>query len=623
MCGIAGLIGSSDQNTAECAVRRMMNSLARRGPDSEGLHSWPGAVLGHRRLSIFDLSEAGRQPMYDAAQAVGLIFNGAIYNFRELRAELEKAGYAFRSHTDTEVLLNGYGEWGIEGLVARIRGMYAFAIWDNVARRLYLVRDRLGVKPLAYAVRNGTIAFASTVRALKQAGCVSGDLDNEGLAEYLEFGFVTDGRSIYEGASKLPAAHILEWDGGKVRTWEYWKPAAAGDRRLTFEEAVEETERLFLKAVELRLDADVPVASLLSAGVDSSLVCWAIAKLGGDITAFTIATPGDPADESAEATETARALKLKHQVIPLSPDDSTGVDELVAAYPEPFACSSALGMLRLSKIIKPRATVLLTGDGGDDVFLGYPEHRYFLDAQRLARWTPSVAGAAWRGLRAVAPNRGVLRRGKHFLDFAYGGVGAVAKAKDGLPYYQRNGMLGDRLRGVTLRQREMPWTHGSDLMTEFLAYDRQQRFTGEYLPKVDGGAMYYALEARSPFLDQELWSFASSLPYEVRLHNGVKKAVLRDIARRRVSEKVAQGAKRGFTIPAEQWIAGKWNADAREMFSASLLAREGFIQPEAVVQQLRSAADTGRGSLHLWYLYVLEKWMRAEGSEAHTTRTCA
>ncbi|MDT5293856.1 MAG: hypothetical protein QOJ76_736, partial [Acidobacteriota bacterium] len=372
MCGIAGLVGEGDGRAARGAVERMVRALARRGPDGEGVESWDGAVLGHRRLAIFDLSEAGRQPMNSADGAVSVVFNGAVYNFLELRAELEARGCRFKSRTDTEVLVEGYREWGMDALARRLRGMFAFGLWDARARKLFLVRDRLGVKPLLYAAStDGTLAFASTVRALRRGG-FAGEIDEQAVTEFLEFGYVTDDRAIYQGVRKVPAATILEWsEGGDVRAREYWSPPTVNDAvdaaaKLSFEEAVEETERLFLRAVEMRLHADVPVGALLSGGVDSSLVCWAVARLGGDVTAYTVGTPGDPWDETADAQATARALNVRHKVLNVSADDAPGVGELVAAYGEPFACASALGMLRVSRAVSPEAKVLLTGDGGDD-----------------------------------------------------------------------------------------------------------------------------------------------------------------------------------------------------------------------------------------------------------------
>jgi asparagine synthase (glutamine-hydrolysing) len=330
MCGIAGYAGNRDRSHSESLVRAMMASLARRGPDGEGLESWSGATFGHRRLSIFDLSSAGRQPMLSEDRDIGVVFNGAIYNFLELRAELIQAGCRFRSNTDTEILIHGYREWGIDRLVRRLRGMFAIGLWDHPKRTLFLFRDRLGVKPLLYSAQGRTLAFASTARALRDAG-LAAEIDDQAVLEFLEFGYVTDQRTIYRGVSKLPAATLLEWSEGEIKTREYWTPATVQEPAPSFEEAVEEVERLFLRAVELRLEADVPVGALLSGGVDSSLVCWAIAKLGGNVQAFTIGTPGDAWDETADARATAGQLKVQHQVIEVSPEDAPGVEELVSA----------------------------------------------------------------------------------------------------------------------------------------------------------------------------------------------------------------------------------------------------------------------------------------------------
>jgi asparagine synthase (glutamine-hydrolysing) len=547
-------------------------------------------------------------------RAVAVVFNGAVYNFRALRAELESRGYGFESETDTEVLVHGYREWGADGLVERLRGMFAFALWDARARKLFLVRDRLGVKPLLYARRGPRLAFASTARALR-AGGFAGEVDERAFAEFLEYGFVTDARSVYRGVEKVPAASVVEWSGGELRTREYWTPPAASPvPSMSFAEAVDETERLFLRAVERRLQADVPVGALLSGGVDSSLVCWAIAHLGGGIKAFTVGTPGDPWDETEDARATAQALGLDHRVIEMSADESPDIDVLTEAYGEPFACASALGMLRVSKAVAPSAKVLLTGDGGDDVFLGYPEHRHFWLSQRLARTLPAAAPAGWQAVRGAFPRRGPLRRAASFLDYASGGLGAVAAAHDGLPFYQRGGLLGERLAGVGVEQRGLPWSANSarGLLAEFLAYDRRMRFVGEYLTKVDGATMHYGIEARSPFLDQELWEFAAALPFEVRLRRGRLKAVLRELARRRIGERVARGRKRGFGVPVGRWLVGRWRAGFEELLRDSVLDREGWISAENCLTQLGLAARAGEAPKQLWYVYVLESWMRRE-----------
>ena len=613
MCGIAGLAGSGDRDEAQLSVRRMMSTLARRGPDGEGLEVWNTAVLGHRRLSIFDLSDAGRQPMLSPDSSVGIVFNGAIYNFRELRAELEAQHYNFKSHTDTEVLVHGYDAWGLDRLLEKIRGMFALALWDDRKRTLFLVRDRLGVKPLHYACRNGQIAFASTARALRAGGFVD-EIDDRAIADYLEFGYVTDDRSIYRGAHKVAAATVVEWSDGKLQIREYWRPPVPSKTQPPFAEAVEETERLFLRAVEKRLFADVPVGSLLSGGIDSSLVCWAIGKLGGDVTAFTVGTPGDPADETADATETARLLGIRHQVLELSGDTESNIDELVSAYGEPFACASALGMLRVSKAVRGSATVLLTGDGGDDVFLGYPEHRHLLMAQKLARSLPGFLANGWRASQDKVPQIGSLKRLRSFLNYSTGGLGAVACAHDGLPSYQRYGMLGARLSGVSVPQRDIEWSteSGRNVLAEFLEYDRAGRFVGEYMTKVDGATMFHSLEARSPFLDQDLWEFASGLSFETRLQGGSLKSILRELARQKLGGRLASGKKRGFTIPVGRWLVGRWRDALTESLQTSILDREGWINSRAALERLKIAADEGSAPNQLWYIFVLESWLRHE-----------
>jgi asparagine synthase (glutamine-hydrolysing) len=603
----------------------MVAAVEKRGPDGAGIESWPKAILGHRRLAIFDLSELGHQPMLSPDRTRGVVFNGAIYNFKTLRSELEKSGYQFKSQTDTEVLLHGFDAWGIDELVARLRGMFAFALWDDRTEKLFLVRDRLGVKPLVYSLKNGTIAFASTVTAIKAAGFL-GDIDEAAVVEYLEFGYVTDGRVIYSGGQKVPAAGIVEWSNGSVATRQYWQPPEVNPTQpLSFKAAVDETERLFLQAVEKRLQADVPVGALLSGGVDSSLVCWAIAKLGADITAFTVATPGDPWDESTDAKLTAEALRIKHKVLNLSSDDTSEISDLTAAYDEPFACASALGMLSVSRAVRREATVLLTGDGGDDVFLGYPEHRNFWLAQRLATSTPQVASDLWLHLRNKVPRRSVLKRAGSLFDYMVGGLGAVACAHDGLPVYRQLNLLGERLTNIDVDQRHIEWSSESarHLLQDFLRYDRQTRFVGEYMKKVDGATMFHALEARAPFLDQDLWEFAATLPFETRLHRNQLKAVLRELARRHLGDRVADGRKRGFGIPVQRWLVGRWRELMLQLMSDSVLDRAGWIRADSVLTELKTATTKNWAPNQLWYVLVLELWFRRQQSDVTTITSAA
>jgi asparagine synthase (glutamine-hydrolysing) len=614
MCGIAGFVAAGARETSQQTLRTMVTALARRGPDSEGIECWPDALLGHRRLAILDLSAAGHQPMLSEDGEIGLVFNGCIYNFHDLRKELEDCGHRFRSQCDTEVLLRGYREWGIDALVRRLRGMFAFAVWDNPQRKLTLVRDPLGVKPLLYSVRNGQIAFASTVTAIHAAG-LAGEIDSQAVLEFLEFGFVTDDRTIYGGVEKLPAGTLLEWQNNRITKRSYWALPEPDERsRITFTEAVEETARLLVEAVRLRLCADVPIGALLSGGIDSTLVCWAMAKLNANIKAFTVSTPGDSADEAPAAIQTARTLDIPHEVVALPHEQETLLDELTDAYGEPFGCSSALAMLRVSRSVKPLATVLLTGDGGDDVFLGYPFHRHFWMAQRFARSLPAQALPAWQKARGLINGFGPLSRPKHFLDYATGGLGAVTRVHDGLPYYTQRIMLGEKLRSLELPQRRIPLSirSGRRVLAEVLQYDQRTRFVGEFMTKVDGGAMHYAIEARSPFLDQKLWEFAARLPLSIRLHGTELKPILREIVQKNVGDQVASRKKQGFTVPVEQWLATRWSKALRELGRQSVLETGGWISPGTIRSAVEEGIMNRWAPTQLWYLLTLEHWLQRQ-----------
>ena len=617
MCGIAGHVAPGRPGAAETSVTIMVDALARRGPDSKGQARWSEAVLGHRRLAILDLSEAGHQPMLSDDAQIGLVFNGCIYNFIELRNELETRGVRFRSHCDTEVLLRGYLEWGIDALVSRLRGMFAFGVWDNPRRKLTLVRDRLGVKPLVYSARNGEIAFASTIAALRAAG-FGGEIDPQAVLEVLEFGYVTEDRAIYLGISKLPPATILEWCDGRITQRRYWSlPEAAEFSTITFDEAVEETERLLVESVRLRLISDVPVGVLLSGGIDSALVCWAMRKLNVSITAFTVRAPGDASDESAAAADTARHLGIAHEIVDM-PQEHFSLDELLGAYSEPFPCQSALGMLWVSQAVKLHATVLLTGDGGDDVYLGYPSFRNAAIAQRLARHLPQAAPAVWRVARHGVPNSGPARRLKNLLDFATGGIGEHLRAHNGLPYYEERRMLGEKLAGRQLPQRQIPASFDSArrLMSDMLAHHRNIHFTSEFMQKVDGGSMYYALEARAPFLDQKLWEFAAALPVDLHFHGGQLKAVLRQIAQQHLGPEVAYRAKQGFTVPVERLLADRWSGMLNRLRENTTLERDGWILPGALQTTLREAVASRWVPVQIWRLLVLEHWLQNDSRRA-------
>jgi asparagine synthase (glutamine-hydrolysing) len=327
-----------------------------------------------------------------------------------------------------------------------------------------------------------------------------------------------------------------------------------------------------------------------------------------------VGTPGHPEDESADAVATARALGIPHRLLELSATDAPDVSELTTAYAEPFACASALGMLAVSRAVSSSAKVLLTGDGGDDVFLGYPRHRYLAHAEKVARRLPPGSGTAWASVRGWIPQAGPLRRATHFLDYATGGLGAFTSAAPGLPEFKRRGWLGERLATIPINQRLIPWSQTSarQVLSEYLEHDRRTQFVAEYMTKVDGATMHHGLEARSPFLDTVLWDHASRIPFEMRLHQGQLKAVLRELARRHIGERTARGRKRGFHIPADRWIVGRWRSSAEEAFRDSILEREGWMHSTPILSELHDHSRREEGSQRLWYAFVLESWLRHE-----------
>lgn len=551
--------------------------------------------------------------MLSADGAVGVVFNGCIYNFQEIRRELETRGHTFRSQCDTEVLIEGYREWGADALLSRLRGMFAFAIWDEPRRTLTLARDRLGVKPLVYSLSDSRIAFASTLDALRAAG-FTGEIDRQSALEFLDLGFVTEERSIFTGTRKLPPATLMEWRDGKIIERTYWTlPEADAASPVRFEEAVEETERLIVEAVRLRLISDVPIGALLSGGIDSTLVCWALSKLRANVRAFTVGTPGDSEDESQQAREIARQLGVPHEVVNLGEDEPPPLEELTAAFSEPFASTSALGMLRVSKTVRSKATVLLTGDGGDDVFLGYPFFQNAWKAQQLAGKLPAVSAALWKLARPLTRSIPAMRRFSNFIDYSVGGIGAYGRVRLGLPYFNHRSLLGARLRGQGVAYRQVPDSFVSSrrLLRDVSQFHRRMHFTSEFMTKVDGGTMFYSLEARAPFLDQALWEYAATLPPAIHFHGGMLKAVLREIVRRGVGPDVAFRPKQGFTIPVEKWLATKWSGHLKELKGDdTLLVREGWIEPAALTAAVNEALNQRELPKQLFHTLVFEHWLR-------------
>jgi asparagine synthase (glutamine-hydrolysing) len=355
-------------------------------------------------------------------------------------------------------------------------------------------------------------------------------------------------------------------------------------------------------------------ALLLSAGIDSTLIAWACKTLGANVTAYTATLPGDPVDETHYAIQTARRLGLRHETVALSPETAPRVQDLLEVYSEPFACTSSIAVIALCKRIKPYASVVLTGDGGDDIFLGYPRFRNLQIAERFARFAPRGATHLWKLVRNRLSRPLATSRPAHFLDFALGGVSAVEFAQNRVAQFTERGIAGERLIETDLRRKRAEWSVDAarHLLDDFLDVHQQTAFAGQYLPKIDFASMHFGIEARSPLLDQHLWEYAAALPYELRLRNGTLKAILREIVRRRVDPQTAYREKLGFTIPVERWMSGPWKNAVLEAFEDSYLEQQGWIRRAGMERYMNGLHEGDEVSRQVWHLWVLESWMKAQ-----------
>ncbi|MDD9916137.1 MAG: asparagine synthase (glutamine-hydrolyzing) [Rhodospirillaceae bacterium] len=638
MCGIAGFLDLKRQTDAQSLASQaeaMGGAQIHRGPDSGGV--WTdeaaGIALSFRRLAIIDLSPAGDQPMVSASGRHVLIFNGEIYNFKELRADLEAAGHRFRGDSDTEAMLEGFAAWGIEATVARLIGMFAFALWDREERRLWLGRDRLGIKPLYYGERDGLFLFGSELKALRAKDGWTPRIDRDALAAFTRFNHVPTPLSIYEGIRKLPPATLLSYRPGEapalIRYWDMERVATQTRRDIPDEEAIAEAETLLTDAVSRRMVADVPLGALLSGGIDSATVVALMQKSSTQpVRTFTIGFAEGGFDEAAHARAVADYLGTDHTEIAMSPDHArTVIPRLANWYDEPFADSSALPTRLVCELAQRDVTVALSGDGGDETFLGYNRYRA-ADAlwQRMQR-TPAplrqlascvlggVPTGVWDGLARLLPQ---ARRPSLAGDKAHKLAESLRQADaDGIywnlvshwktPIVQ-DGRHDDRL--------------SSDAITDFgermAYYDTMSYLPDDILAKVDRASMSVSLEARVPLIDHRLLEFAWSLPKRLRLRDGQSKWLLRQVLYRHVPPSIVDRPKSGFAVPIAAWLRGPLREWAENLLDEQRLREEGWFDP-APVRRAWTAHLAGRGNHWeaLWGVCVAQAWRErwADGVE--------
>jgi len=624
VCGIAGRVNFRSGAPVDGAlIRRMCDLLAHRGPDGAGTHVDGPVGLGHRRLAIIDLSPAARQPMASEDTRLWITYNGEVYNFRELRADLERRGHRFRSQSDTEVILAAYREFGVRCL-DHLRGMYAFAIWDSEARTLFLARDRLGKKPLYYLLDGDGIAFASEPKAFLSDPSFKAEPNLEAISHYLTYQYVPSPLTAFRGIQKLPPAHCLVVKNGTVSTERYWKLRYGPKRELTEGEACEELLARLREAVRLRLISDVPLGALLSGGIDSSTVVALMAEQSASrVKTFSIGFEEAAYDEREAAASVAARFGTEHHAFVVRPDATALLPSLVWHYNEPFADSSAIPTYYLAQVTRPHVTVALSGDGGDEAFGGYDRYVAHALACRADRFLgplrPALA-ALGAALPQGTDGRGLRRRTRRFLEvlaappadrYARWMVHFNAEQKTALCTPEFAAATGD-VDSLALLREAFTATDAKGPVEAAMAADVARYLPEDLLVKLDVATMAHGLEARCPFLDQDVLEFAAQLPVQWKVCGMAKKILLRRALRDLLPPEILARPKQGFGVPIDVWFRGPLKDLAFDTLLSPRATVRGLFRPEAVLQLLEDHVS-GRADRHyqLWNLLMLELWYRA------------
>ncbi len=630
MCGIAGRFNFDPLRLVDRDVLAAMTDvIAHRGPDASGFHVAAGIGLGHRRLSIIDLT-TGDQPLANEDGTIWTVFNGEIYNFADVRAELIAHGHQFRTTSDTEVIVHGYEEWG-ELCVEKFRGMFALAIWDAVARRLVLARDRLGVKPLYYAELPGVgVVFGSELKALLEDPDVPREWRADAIDAYLTLLYIPAPATVYRGISKLPPAHVLVAEKGTIRTFRYWDLEFPGDGDPRREEDyLEGLDALLRESVALRQISDVPLGAFLSGGIDSTAVVAYMVETSAR-PPLTISVGFDQAayDELSHARKVAGHLGCEFHERTVTPDIVSLLPKLAWHFDEPFADSSAVPTYYVSKAARELVTVALSGDGGDELWAGYARHRveHFEQrartmlgpGRRFAGWLGRALPLSMKGARAL---RHLAHRPDHAyaLKHAYGMFEPDAKARLYSPAFSEAVGDADVLAGFRDTYRRCG---SSDPLDRALYVDVHTYMVDDILTKVDRMSMAVSLEAREPLLDHRLLEFAASVPASLKLKDGRTKHLLRRVLDRRIPKEILERRKRGFDAPIGEWLRGPLQPMADALLQDGRLNDRGVFNASEITR-LWTEHRTGRADHRhrLWQLLMLELWFRQFIDRAPAERT--
>jgi asparagine synthase (glutamine-hydrolysing) len=634
MCGIAGAAWvRADRAVSAETVRRMTDALTHRGPDDQGQYfahvetpSYPGSVvgcaLGHRRLSIIDVA-GGQQPLSNEDGSIWVTFNGEIYNFPTLRRRLEGGGHTLRTNSDTEVLVHLYEDLGVEFL-QHLNGMFALAIWDGRSRQLVLARDRLGKKPLVYRHDAGQLLFGSELKAILSVPDVPRAVDPGAIDAYLTYQYVPHPQTIFQGIHKLSPGHYAVYRDGELQVAPYWQPDFRVERERPYEEYAAEVRELLTSAVEIRLQSEVPLGAFLSGGVDSSIVVALMQQLVKEpVRTFSIGFKEPEYDETSYAREVAQHLGTRHEEFRVTPNAIDILPKLVWHFDEPFADSSAIPTWYVSQLTRQHVTVALTGDGGDELFAGYPRYRAADLAAKYdqlpAPIRAFVGAQFWQRLPGSVRQKSPLRRFKRL-------VGALSQEPverfldwSCIFNFARRAELYDDAFLATLPAVDPAQflrtgvlrSAGRDPITAFSLADLTTYLPCDLMTKVDIASMAHSLECRQPFLDYRLVELAAATPVRYKYRRGRGKRILLDVFGGLLPQSVGRRAKMGFGVPLDHWFRNELRGYVRDVLLDRRTTERGYFRTD-VVQQLIDDHQAGRfdHAYRLWALLVLELWHR-------------
>lgn len=617
MCGIAGAVNSK-RGVDAATIRRMCQSIVHRGPDDEGIFVKDGAGLGVRRLSVIDLA-GGHQPVFNEDKSICVVYNGEVYNFRELRRELEGRGHRFHSHTDTEVIVHLYEEMGRD-CVQKLRGMFAFAIYDTRNKSLLLARDRLGVKPLHYAFADGRLLFGSEIKSILAVAPELATIDDRALWQYMYFGYIPDPATAFLPIRKLPPGHVLEFEGGKVSIYQYWDlPEYSTHQPHSEEECLEELEHRLTEAVRIRMIADVPLGALLSGGTDSSTIVALMARVSSrPVKTFSIGFLHADFNEAPYARLVAERFGTEHCELILEPNVVETVESLTQSMEEPFGDSSMLPTYYISRLARQHVTVALSGDGGDEAFAGYERYQILLQRRNI-NWIPELVGHAYRKLLHPKLPSGLLGR-----NLAYSvSLPWAERYMEGIslqPFDREMTLLSDDFRVAAFGdmdpmnavRRFLDEAPAHDRLSRVLYLDTKTYLPGDILTKVDRMSMLASLEVRVPILDHLLLEWITGLPAEWKMRGKKQKYIFAKLAEKLgVPREVLDRPKQGFALPLRHWMRNELKDLIMSVLLDASTRQRGYFDPKGVQRMLNEHFEGRRDhSARIWRFLMFELWHR-------------